>query len=108
MSVVRLATYQSCSFAEKRAVLQTFWTGRKSASDKINRAAREYGPYAYAMVAVITAEFVVITVVLAVRTSGWTWAAATATVLSLWSLWWTRVRHRGSVALASPGSDVGR
>lgn len=106
MRVVGLATYQSCSFAEKRAVLQAFWTGRSNESDKINSAAREYGPYAYAMVAVISAELVLITVVLAVRSSAWMWAVAAATALSLWSLWWTRVRHRGSAALASPGSDT--
>jgi len=94
MSAVRLATYQECNFAEKRAVLHTFWTGRQNESDKVNRAAREYGPYALAMVAIIAAELVVISSVLLVRGSDWAWIALAATAFALWSLWWTHVCQR--------------
>jgi len=88
---MRLATYQSCSFAEKRAVLRTFWSNREDESDKVNRAAREYGPYALAMVAIIAMELAVISSVLWARGSSWAWVAFLATVFALWSVWRTYV-----------------
>jgi hypothetical protein len=91
---VRLATYQSCSFSEKRAVLRAFWSNREDESDKVNLAAREYGPYALAMVAVIAMEFAVISSVLGARGSAWAWAAFVATAFALWSLWRTYVCQR--------------
>jgi hypothetical protein len=94
MTAVRLATYQSCTFVEKRAVLRTFWSSREDESDKVNRAAREYGPYALAMVAIIAVELVVISSVLLARGSGWAWIALAATAFALWSLWWTHVCQR--------------
>jgi hypothetical protein len=94
MSKVRLATYQSCSFTEKRAVLRTFWTSHEDESDKVNRAAHEYGPYALAMVALITVELVIISSVLLARGSGWAWFALGATAFALWSLWRTHVCQR--------------
>lgn len=96
-----LATYKSCSFNEKRAVLRTFWSCRTHESEKINQAAREYGPYALGLVAVVTVELVIIATLLFARANGWTWVATSATVLSLWSLWWTaqcRSRLSGTAA----------
>jgi hypothetical protein len=87
---MRLVTYNSCTFQEKRTVLRTFWSGREGDSDKINVAAREYGPYALGLVAIISFELLVIAALLVVRVDGWAWLATTCTVLSLWSLWWTR------------------
>ena len=89
-----LATYQSCSFAEKRAVLRTFWSSRPDESDKVNRAASEYGPYALAMVAIIAVELAVIASVLLARGSGWAWFALAATAFSVWSVWRTHVCQR--------------
>jgi hypothetical protein len=94
MDAVSLATYQSCSFAEKKAVLRTFWTSHEDESDKVNRAAREYGPYALALVAIIAVELVVISSVLLARGSGWAWIALAATAVAVWSLWWTFVCQR--------------
>ena len=91
---MRLATYQSCSFAEKRAVLRTFWSNREDESDKVNRAAREYGPYALAMVAIIAMELAVISSVLWARASSWAWVAFLATAFALWSVWRTYVCQR--------------
>ena len=84
-----LTTYNSCSFNEKRAVLRTFWSGREDESAKINLAAREYGPYALGLVVIITFELIVIAALLVARANGWAWTATAATVLALWSLWWT-------------------
>jgi hypothetical protein len=43
---VKLDVYRSCSSAEKRDVLNTFWHTNVSASPRIHQAATEYGPYA--------------------------------------------------------------
>jgi hypothetical protein len=86
-----LATYRSCSFKEKRAVLGAFWTGHPADSEKVNQAAREYGPYATALIAVISLELITISVALLVSGSWWTWVGVVATALSLLSLRWTRV-----------------
>ena len=87
---MKLATYRSCSLKEKRAVLGAFWTGHPAQSEKVNEAAREYGPYATALIAVISLELILISVVLLVSGSWWTWIGVLATALSLWSLRWTR------------------
>lgn len=84
-----LATYNSCSFSEKRAVLRTFWSGHPHDSEKINRAAREYGPYALWLIVIITVELALIAALLVTRASTWSWLATAATVVALWSLWWT-------------------
>ncbi len=84
-----LTTYNSCSFSEKRDVLRTFWSTRLHESDKINVAAREYGPYALALVVIIAVELIIISALLVDLASGWAWMATAASVLSLWSVWWT-------------------
>jgi len=89
-----LVTYNSCSLNEKRAVLRAFWSSRAHQSEKINQAAREYGPYAFWFVAIITVELFVIAALLVLRANGWAWVATAATVLALWSLWWTRQCRR--------------
>ncbi len=89
-----LTTYKSCNFEEKRAVLRTFWSGRTDSSDKVNVAAREYGPYALGLVTVITVELIVIAVLLIIHSDAWAGVATGASVLSLWSLWWTALCRR--------------
>jgi hypothetical protein len=95
---VGLSTYRSCTFAEKRAVLRTFWSHHRDDSDKVIDAAREYGPYALVMVAVIALELAVISAVLFSAGNSWAWPAVTATALAAVSTWWTRVCQRASVA----------
>ena len=96
-----LATYKTCSFHEKRAALRTFWSCRPHESEKINQAAHEYGPYALALVAVITIELILIAALLLARANGWTWVATGTSVLALWSLWWTLQCRRHASTLAS-------
>ncbi len=88
------ATYKSCSFTEKRAVLRTFWSGRADESDKVMGAAREYGPYALGLVTVITFELVVIAALLIIRAPAWAGVATGAGVIAVWSLWWTAACQR--------------
>lgn len=91
MSDVRLAAYRRCTFREKRDVLRVFWSRREAASDLVGAAAREYGPYAMAMVTVIAVELAVIAATLLVGGSVWAWPATIATGIAAWCVWWTRV-----------------
>ncbi len=99
MSDVGLATYRRCTFSEKRAVLRVFWSRGASDSDTVNEAAREYGPYALAMVVVITFELAVIAAVLFNKGTVWAWPAIAATGLAVVCVWWTRVCQRAIVSL---------
>lgn len=99
MDIVGLSAYQSCTFSEKRAVLRTFWSQHEGESDKVVQAAREYGPYALAMVVVINVELVVIFVALLRASSAWAWLGVVAAILVGVSLWWTLVCLR---AMRSP------
>ncbi len=89
-----LETYRSCSFAEKRRVLRAFWTRRGDPSDRVLRAAREYGPYALVMVGIISLELGVITVALAAAASPWAWVGAVATLADLAAVLWARACRR--------------
>ena len=89
-----LSTYRSCTFAEKRAVLRTFWSRRVAESEKVERAAREYGPYAMVMVSIITVELAVIAAALFATGSPWSWLAGVAALASGISVLWTRDRQR--------------
>lgn len=94
MSDVRLVTYRRCTFSEKRAVLGVFWARRESDNDTVNEAAREYGPYALAMVVVIAVELAVIAAVLLNKDNVWAWPAVAVTGLAVVCVWWTRVCQR--------------
>ncbi len=75
-----LETYRSCSAAEKRLVLATFWSRKPSESDKVLQAAREYGPYDVVMVGLISLELGVIAAALFASGSAWAWFAGAATL----------------------------
>lgn len=91
---VGLAAYRHCTFREKREVLAVFWSRRAPASDTVAAAAREYGPYALAMVIVIAVELATIAVVLVAKHNAWSWPAVVLTGLALASarLTWVRLR----------------
>ncbi len=91
MSDVGLTTYRRCTFSEKRAVLRVFWSRRACDNDTVNEAAREYGPYALAMVGVIAVELAGIATVLAANANVWAWPATVVTALAVLCVWWTRV-----------------
>jgi len=94
-----LATYRSCSFSEKRAVLRAFWSGQFGGPAKINEAAREYAPYAVASITIITIELGVIATLLVLLASVWAWVGTAAFVLSAWSLWWSLTCRRRVLSL---------
>ena len=84
---------------EKRAVLCVFWSGRPDESPRINRAAHEYAPYALGLIAIISAELLVITALLVADASEWAGVASASGVLALWCAGWTDMcRRRINVA----------
>ena len=78
-------------------MLRTFWSHHAAESDKVTQAAREYGSYALAMVAVICVELALITAALVAIGSAWAWLAVGATVLAGASTWRARVYQRAMV-----------
>ncbi len=90
MSDVGLTAYRQCTFREKREVLRVFWSRREADSELVGLAAREYGPYALALVIVIAVEIAVIAVALVAGGNVWAWPAVIATGLVAWCAWWTR------------------
>ena len=88
---MRLSTYQSCSRAEKRLLLTTFWSRTSCTNPKVTLASTEYGPVAYALILIATAELVVLSALLL-----WQHHYAEAaiagfvTLIGAWSTWWTK------------------
>jgi hypothetical protein len=89
-----LSIYRSCSWQEKRQVLDVFWRPKIHASSKINMAALEYGPYAILCILVIALELVPVIVYAVDRGNAWGWLAVIAEALTLLSLWWAYTRNR--------------
>jgi len=72
---VRLDFYRSCSWREKREVLDAFWRAKTHPSNRINDAALEYGPYAALLIALIVLELVPIIIFTIARANAWGWVA---------------------------------
>ena len=91
---MELSVYRSCSFREKREVLDVFWRARPSSSPKITEGAAQYGPVAVVFVLIICAELGLLTGVAVARGSAWAWALLAVTLLTFASLWRAVVRTR--------------
>ena len=86
--------YRSCSWREKREVLDAFWRNKDQPSDRINQAALEYGPYAVAALVVIVLELVPVMIFTVERGNAFAWLCVAAEAGVLASLWWSVVRWR--------------
>jgi len=91
---MKLDVYRSCSWAEKRQVLEAFWRRGTGTPERIRAAACQYGPWAVLCLAIVAVELVALgafliahSPVLAVVTLG-------LAAFDLWSLWWSIVRTR--------------
>lgn len=89
-----LVVYRSCTWREKREVLETFWRTKSSLSEKINQAALEYGPYATVCILVIAIELVPVIIYAVERSSPWAWLAVPGELLTALSLWRAHDRYR--------------
>ncbi len=95
-----LATYRSCSFGEKRQVLDAFWRTGSPPAPRIAEAALEYGFYAVLCMAAIVIELAVIGAVMLARDSTWAWTAAAAEAVVVAAAWWSWHRYRALKARA--------
>ncbi len=91
---VGLDVYRSCSWREKREVLDSFWRTKTHPSNRINEAALEYGPYAAVFIALIVLELVPIIIFTIARANAWGWVAGVVEVGVVASFWWAVVRIR--------------
>jgi hypothetical protein len=112
---VNLDVYRSCSFKEKREVLNVFWRTTAEGSERISRAAIQYGYVAIILLIAILLEFVLLTVMSIVHASTLAWIGAAGDAFMVWATWWALVRYRalksqygsqaGAIAPATPATD---
>lgn len=100
---MKLDVYRSCSWREKRQVLEAFWRGSPHPDNKILVAARQYAPYAVISLLVIAVELTVVVSVGASR--GWigAWFAGALDLVTVLSLGQAVIRSRrlGSAPLVA-------
>jgi Flp pilus assembly protein TadB len=94
VETVKLDVYLSCSFREKREVLDAFWRTKVNPSERINQAAVQYGPWAIICIAIVVLELAVLIALLGAHGSPWVWAAGLVEAAVILSLWWAMVRYR--------------
>jgi hypothetical protein len=87
-----LATYRTCSWREKRKVLEVFWRRDVGASSRLLEAAREYGVWAVMCCLAIALEPIPVIVVSFQHDSAFGWLAVAFELFALWSAWWSVVR----------------
>lgn len=98
---MKLDVYRSCSFREKREVLDAFWRTKGASSPRIEEAARQYGPYAVVSLVVIALELAVVLAVSIDRGLAIAWIAGPLELVTLASTWWAVVRDRALRAAPS-------
>ena len=89
---VKLDVYRSCSWAEKRRVLDVFWRSGVVAPEPIRSAALQYGPWAVLCCLVLALEPLPVLVISIGRSSALTWAAAGVEAVMVLSLAWAMAR----------------
>jgi hypothetical protein len=103
---VNLDVYRSCSFKEKREVLNVFWRASSEGSERVSRAAVQYGYPAIICLVAILVESVLLTFVSIVHSSALAWLAGAGDVFMVWAIWWAVARYRALRALLGAGADV--
>jgi uncharacterized iron-regulated membrane protein len=91
---MKLDVYRSCSRKEKGQVLETFWRSHVESSDRIRRAAMQYGPYAVLCLMAVAVELGVIIGLALSRARIIGAIAMVLEVVTVASLWWALVRTR--------------
>jgi hypothetical protein len=91
---VRLDHYRSCTWREKRDVLDLFWRTQSNPSELIVKSALEYGYYAIICLEIALAEIAIIAVAAVGHGSTLAWWALVAEALVMFATWWAVVRYR--------------
>jgi hypothetical protein len=91
---VNIDVYRSCTFKEKRDVLNVFWRTNVESTTRIGEAAVQYGYYAVICLAVVMLEVALILVVALNHNAFVAGFSAAAELFVLWSTWWALKRFR--------------
>jgi hypothetical protein len=91
---VKLDHYRSCTWQEKRHVLDHFWRTQSNPSQLIVTSALEYGYYAIICLEIVIAEIAIIAVIAVGHGSTLAWWALVAEALVMFATWWAVVRYR--------------
>jgi hypothetical protein len=91
---VNIDVYRSCSWREKRDVLNVFWRSDVEASTRLREAAVQYGYYAVICLAVVVLEVALILAVSVAHNSLVAGLSAAAELFMIWSTWWALKRYR--------------
>jgi hypothetical protein len=91
---VNITVYRSCSWREKRDVLNVFWSSNVEASSRMVEASVQYGYYAIVSLFVVILELALIFVVALDRNALVAALTILAEVFTIWSTWWAVKRYR--------------
>jgi hypothetical protein len=91
---VDIDVYRSCTWREKRDVLNVFWRTNVEATSRIVEAAVQYGYYAVICLIVVMLELALILVVALSQNSLVAGLSAFAELFMIWSTWRAIKRYR--------------
>jgi hypothetical protein len=91
---VKIDVYRSCTWREKRDVLNVFWRTNIEASSRIVEASVQYGYYAIVCLVVVMAEVAFILGVALDRNAFVAAITVLAELFMVWSTWWAVKRYR--------------
>jgi hypothetical protein len=91
---VNVDVYRSCSWREKRDVLNVFWRSDVEASSRLVQAAVQYGFYCIVCFVVVILELALILVVGLRHNAFVAGLAAASELFMFWSTWWAVKRYR--------------
>jgi hypothetical protein len=91
---VNIDVYRSCSWKEKRDVLNVFWRTNVDATSRIVEAALQYGYYCVICLLVVMLEIALIFVVGLRHNTFVAGLAAASELFMIWSTWWAVKRYR--------------
>jgi xanthine dehydrogenase iron-sulfur cluster and FAD-binding subunit A len=91
---VKVDVYRSCTWKEKRDVLNGFWRTNVEVSSRVGEAAVQYGYYAIICLVVVIFELAVILGVALDRNAFVAALTVMAELFTFWSTWWAAKRYR--------------
>lgn len=91
---MNIDVYRSCTWKEKRDVLNVFWRTNVEATSRIIEAAVQYGFYAVICLVVVMLELALILVVALSHDALVAGLSASAELFMLWSTWWATKRYQ--------------
>ncbi|MGB8196640.1 MAG: hypothetical protein WCF25_06510 [Acidimicrobiales bacterium] len=97
---MNIDVYRSCSWREKRDVLNVFWRRDVEASSRLVEAAVQYGYYCLICLYVVILEVALIFVVGLQHNAFVAGLAAASELFMIWSTWWAVKRYRAVKTLS--------